>query len=467
MAHSTVIRSLYRRGGLLLVATVATLTACGIHDPQKGWQGPTDIGARQILIDDEAFSGSSVNVVAGTRQMLYTHGEYQYAGYYDPEGRVVLAKRRVGEERWSKRVTKFSANTKDAHNSISLIVDGKGYLHLAWGHHDSPLSYSVSESPGSLDMGEPAAMVGSEERKVTYPQFFKLGSGDLIFAYRDGASGRGRVVLNHYDVDGEKWTRRQNNLIDGEGARSAYWDMVVGQDDTLYLSWVWRESPDVASNHDLLYAESTDGGKTWHRRNGEKYRLPITRSTAETAYEIDQNSNLMNPPAIAVSNNGVPFITSYWSEKAGDNPGFNIVYPTTMGWEFIAGPPAKEYFTLEGGGTKNPPISRAALMVGGQADTIHLAYRSDHHGGRVVGASLTDLSDPDWTYSYLTDRSVGAWEPSIDPAQWAREGQAHMLLQSVAQVDGDDTFGKQQEGTPIALLIWSPNRDSVATDQAR
>lgn len=463
MALTLAAFSFYRVVGIGLLFA-ATLTSCSIHTPPEDWLGPDGIGVRQIPIDKKAFSGSSVNVVAGTRQMLYTHGVYQYAGYYDPEGRVVLAKRRLGEDRWSVEKTPFSANTTDAHNSISLIVDGKGYLHLAWGHHDSPLNYSVSESPESLSMEDPLGMVGSAESSVTYPQFFKFDSGDLLFVYRDGASGQGKVVLNHYDVGRGEWTRRQDNLIDGEGERSAYWDMVVGNDDTLYLAWVWRESPDVATNHDLLYAQSTDGGKTWQRRNGAEYELPITHQTAEIAYKIEQNSNLMNPPVIAVANNGVPFIASYWSENPGDIPSFNIVHHTSEEWQFIAGPKAKYNFSLAGGGTKNPPISRASLLVGKHLEMIHLIYRSDYHGGHVVAASLADLLVPQWTYRYLTDSSVGAWEPSIDPAQWSGMGQVHMLLQDVEQVDGDDTFGKQQEATPISLLIWSPSESRQLSD---
>ncbi|WP_341939587.1 BNR repeat-containing protein [Marinimicrobium sp. C2-29] len=453
MVPTSITSSVHRLVGIGLVLT---LTACGILALQDKGQAPQTFGARQIPIDDAAFSGSSINVVAGTRQMLYTHGNHQYAGYYGPEGRVMLAQRQLGEDQWSVQKTEFSTNTADAHNTISLIVDGEGYLHLAWGHHDSPLNYSVSVSPHSLTMGEPTEMVGLAEERVTYPQFFQIGSGNLLFLYRDGASGRGRVVLNHYDVESREWTRRQDNLIDGEGERSAYWDMAIGADDTLHLAWVWRESPDVATNHDLLYAESSNGGKTWRRRGGGEYQLPVTRDTAEIAYEIVQNSNLMNPPVVAVSNQGAPFITSYWSETAGEAPGFHVVHHTAGEWEFIAGPQAKEHFTLAGGGTKNPPISRPALLVEKQADRLHLVYRSDHHGGRVLGATLADLSETKWTHGYLTEHSVGAWEPSIDPAQWRRAGQAHMLLQDVVQVDGDDSVGKQQEATPIRLLLWHP-----------
>lgn len=451
--------TLRKRSNFHAVALVFALllSACGPHpqtpEPEPG--SKQSVGS-QVRIDEQAYSGSSVNVVAGTRQMLYTHGSHQYAGYYDPNGRVMLARRRLGDDDWEVQRTAFSANTKDAHNSISLIVDGDGYLHLAWGHHDSPLNYSVSEAPGSLSMGAKRSMVGSEEGKVTYPQFFKFDSGDLAFVYRDGASGSGKVVMNYYDLDQQAWSRRQDNLIDGEGERSAYWDLVVGQDDTLYMAWVWRESPDVATNHDLLYAESRDGGQTWQRRNGASYELPITYGRAEVAYEVQQNSNLMNPPIIAVSDRGSPFIASYWSEETGDNPGFHVVHHSSSGWEFVAGPQAESPFTLAGWGTKKPPISRPALLVGADSSDLHLIYRSDDHDGRVLAASLADLANAQWTHQYLTDEPVGAWEPSIDPAQWRDRGQAHLLLQWVAQADGDDTQGVDAPATPISVLMWRP-----------
>ncbi len=43
---------------------------------------------------------------------------------------------------------------KDAHNVISIMVDGEGYLHVAFDHHDT-LRYFRGVRPGSLIMGEP------------------------------------------------------------------------------------------------------------------------------------------------------------------------------------------------------------------------------------------------------------------------------------------------------------------------
>jgi rhamnogalacturonyl hydrolase YesR len=438
-----------------LISLFALLVAAG-HAAADTIPGPAEVGARQIPLAEKAYAGSSINVVAGSRQTLYTDSVHQYAGFYVADGRLVLAKRRLGEDSWHIQPTGFTADPKDAHNAISLVVDGEGYLHLAWGHHDTPLNYSRSLESGGLAMDEPHSMVGKAEKSATYPQFFRLADGGLLFLYREGRSGNGRLVLNHYDAERQKWSRRQDNLIDGESRRSAYWDMSIDKNGRLHLAWNWRETPDVASNHDLLYARSDDGGKSWQRSDGSDYQLPITQASAEVATAIPQNRNLMNPPAVGANRLGQPVIASYWSPEQGARPRFNLVHRDERGWHTIPGPKAGRDFTLKGQGTKRPPISRAALLVdSGWENGAHVVYRDDSRGGRVLAASVDDLQDPEWYLRFLTEKSVGAWEPSIDPAQWQRMKQAQLLLQPVTQLDGDDHSGSNAEPTPLSLLIWS------------
>lgn len=421
---------------------------------------PEKTAVRQIPLTDHAFASSSINVVAGSRQTLFTDNGHQYAGFYDAKGRVLLAKRRLPDDKWEIHATDFSTTPEDAHNTISLVVDGSGYLHLAWGHHNSPLSYSRSLAPGSLAMEKPSAMVGTAESSVTYPQFFRQENGDLLFLYRDGGSGNGRLVLNHYDTERRKWSRRQDNLIDGEQQRSAYWDMNIDGNGRLHLAWNWRETPDVATNHSLLYARSDDGGLTWVRTDGSRYALPITQKTAEVAAAIPQRSNLMNPPFIATDQRGRPVIASYWSPREGATPRFNLVYWEHNKWHKVAGPESGIHFTLQGHGTKRPPMSRAVLIAGQGKDSerVHLIYRDDSRNGRVVAASLENLHARAWQFRFLTDTDVGAWEPSIDPAQWRQTQQVHLLLQAVNQLDGDDAGGKGNKPTPLSVLVWDPTK---------
>ena len=140
--------------------------------------------------------------------------------------------------------------------------------------------------PGALALTDTMPMTGRQERSVSYPEFYRQPDGKLLFLYRDGGSGRGDLVMNRYDpaaAAGSGWTRLHDQLISGEGKRNAYTQAFLDHRGTLHLSWVWRESPDVASNHDMAYARSRDGGLTWEKSSGERYTLPITAATAEPA----------------------------------------------------------------------------------------------------------------------------------------------------------------------------------------
>ena len=143
-------------------------------------------------------------------------------------------------------------------------------------------------------MSKKMPMTGKKEGRVTYPEFYRLPNGNLLFLYRDGSSGSGNLMMNHYSLKTKEWTQRQAAFINGEGKRNAYWQMCIDTRGTIHLSWVWRESGDVATNHDMGYARSEDQGRTWLKSNGEQYRLPITADSAEYAARIPQRHELIN-----------------------------------------------------------------------------------------------------------------------------------------------------------------------------
>ena len=430
----------------------------GCTHPEKAAQKVT-AGARVITIDKNAWAGSSVNVLAGVRQTLYTRGNVQYAAYYNAQAQLVIAKRQSDSTNWQKYITPYSGNVVDAHNHISLVVDGNGFLHIAWDHHNNPLNYARSIEPGGLELKR-QPMAQTLEQSVTYPQFYQLPSGDLLFQYRDGGSGRGTLVMNQYNVDTQTWQRLHSALIDGEGQRSAYWDMAIDARGVVHLAWIWRENPDVASNHDIAYARSNDGGKTWLTDTGNHYQLPITLSNAHVVKHIPQNHKLMNPPVVAADEHSNPFIASYWADTPNASPRYRVLFMQNGHWQEISTPPAPENFTLSGMGTKRPPWSRAALLVETSPDTerkpIHLVYRDDFHSGRVIASTIDNWANPQWRHRFLTSENVGAWEPSIDPQQWNKHKRAHMLLQKVNQQDGNDAQAKASTPSAIQLLEWVP-----------
>jgi hypothetical protein len=76
--------------------------------------------------------------------------------------------------------------------------------------------------------------------------------------YRDGRAGAGRVLVNAYDTGRRAWRRLSSfGLVDGEGARSPYLaPPLTGAMGLFDLAWVWRDTNDCATNHNVSYARS-------------------------------------------------------------------------------------------------------------------------------------------------------------------------------------------------------------------
>lgn len=118
-----------------------------------------------------------------------------------------MGKRKLGDETFETLRSPYKGKCEDAHNIISIGIDGKGVLHVAFNHHNASLQYCKSTEAYSLRLDTLQPMIGRDERKVTYPEFYTLRNGDLLFAYRLGKSGQGNLILNRYDVRKGRWNR--------------------------------------------------------------------------------------------------------------------------------------------------------------------------------------------------------------------------------------------------------------------
>jgi hypothetical protein len=408
-----------------------------------------------ILVDvADGWADNSVNAVAFRRNALTSHGDIQYIAFYDKDAAVVLGRRRLGADAWQLARTQYRGNARDAHNSISIMVDGAGVLHMAWDHHNGRLRYARALAAGSLALGEEQPMMGRQEDSVTYPEFHRLADGNLVFLYRDGGSGRGNLVVNRYDTRTAAWVRVHDNLIDGEGRRNAYWQACVDAAGTLHVSWTWRESPDVASNHDIAYARSRDGGTTWERTDGTRYTLPITAATAEYALRIPQGSELINQTSMAADGDGRPYIASYWRATGATVPQYHIIHHDGA-WRDIDLGLRRTPFSLSGMGTKAIPIARPQIVVNRHGGVV-LVIRDVERNGRV-SAVTGDPALRRWQVSDLTPFAVGAWEPTLDTELWRRTNDLHLFVQDVRQADNEG----QAVGapTPVRVLQWRPRFD--------
>lgn len=410
-----------------------------------------------LIAVGEGWAKNSINAVVFRKNSLVSIKDTQFIAYYNEDGFIVLGKRKLGTENWQLKTTELKANTADAHNTIAIMLDGDGYLHLSWDHHNNQLRYCKSVAPLSLELTPKMQMTGVNEKRVTYPEFYRLANGNLLFFYRNGESGEGNLVLNHYDLATKTWTQLHSNLIDGEQTRNAYWQACTDSKGVIHISWVWRETGDVASNHDLCYARSKDGGKTWEKSNGEKYKLPITAASAEYAFHIPQKSELINQTSMTADENGNPFIATYWRERGDSIPQYHLVYKTKRGWvkkelNFRSTP-----FSLSGGGTKRIPISRPQILVkgAGKKAAALLIFRDEERNSKASVVKLSNVKKNKWQVFDLTDFSVGSWEPSFDTELWKAKKQLNLFIQKVDQVDGE---GKSKmPAQPVQVLEWQPH----------
>ncbi|WDF56140.1 BNR repeat-containing protein [Mucilaginibacter sp. KACC 22063] len=411
--------------------------------------------AQTSTIANNGWAQNSVNTVIFRKNALVSFGNTQYAAFYDADAYVVIAKRKSGSTNWIGKRSNYKGDATDAHKSISIMVDGEGYLHVAWGHHNEPLNYCMSIRPGGIELGPKRSMTGANESKVTYPEFYRMANGNLLFFYRDGQSGNGSLILDAYNLKTHSWKRIQDKLIDGEGQRNAYWQIAVDK-GIIHLSWVWRESPDVASNHDLCYALSKDGGLTWQKSTGEKYQLPITAATAEYACKIPQNSELINQTSMFADAGGQPYIATYWREQDSKIPQYHIVYKTADKWHVADLGFRKTAFSLSGSGTKSIPISRPQIVAWKKGSSLAAAliFRDDERDDKVSIAVSHDLSKGKWQVSDLTNTSVGSWEPTYDTQLWKQKQVLDLFVQKNIQVDGEGKANLAPQ--PVQVLECQP-----------
>ncbi|WP_442794653.1 BNR repeat-containing protein [Pelobium manganitolerans] len=403
-----------------------------------------------------AWAGNTVNTAVFRKNSVVTFKDTQYTAFYSEDGALTLAKRAVGDSVWTVQKTNYKGNVKDAHNIISIMADGDGYLHVAWDHHNNALKYARSVKPGSLQLGGLLPMIGKNENKLSYPEFYKLNDKQLLFFYRDGGSGSGNMVVNSYNVATQKWTRLHDNLIDGEGERNAYWQACIDDDGVIHVSWVWRESPDVASNHDMAYARSKDGGLTWENSAGEKYTLPINAKTAEYAARIPQKHELINQASMSCDEAGNPFIATYWRSDASAIPQYHIIYRLKGKWYNKSLAFRKTAFSLSGSGTKQIPISRPQILVKGKGEkaAFMLIFRDEERGNKasVYQAKLHRLKRA--TVSDLNAESLGSWEPTFDTELWKTRKIMNLFIQNTPQKDGEGLT--QTPPQLVKILEWKP-----------
>ncbi len=391
---------------------------------------------------------------------LISDGTYQYIGFYDPAHQMTVGKRKLGETEWD--FVKLPERVGwDTHNKIVIFLDRAGKLHLTGNMHGSPLRYYRTEEPGDIHTLKGIhTWSGKHENRVTYPNLLKLRDGSIHMMYRLGGSGNGMRLLVHYDEESEEWTGSGESFISGREAEPTcnaypFGGIQEDQNGVLHITWCWRETPDVETNFDICYAQSTDGGFTWQKLDGTKYELPITPSNAEVVDEIDQKHGLMNGGSLAIDKEGNPYIGYTRFDENGYNQMF-VATPVDHEWKIGRVSDWKERFWFEGRGTipHYPPIPR----LGVQGDEIHVSYSFDlvePKRGKTVFTREALLNQQPDEFEFIPAEETGPVVPNIRAKNRGPlpEGETHYMQQRVDKPNRDRKPDNPMEPTMIYIVV--------------
>lgn len=343
---------------------------------------------------------------------LLTQGKRQYAAFYDEQRRMTVAMRKLGSKQWEYHRPGQKIGW-DSHNYVTLAIDDGGYVHLSGNMHGDPLVYFRTTRPYDIGSFERVGqMVGRQENRCTYPKFFRGASGELIFTYRDGGSGNGNQIYNVYDVKARTWRRLlESPLTDGQGKMNAYINGPVrGPDGLFHICWVWRDTPDCCTNHDLSYARSGDMVH-WETVSGQAITLPMTIETGGIVVDaVPVKGGMVNGNTkIGFDSKGRVIVSYHKFDPNGKTQIYNArfgggrwrIYQTSD-WDY------RWYF--QGGGTIHFEV-RVLGVVAGEDGSLRQSYSHDKYG------SGTWVLDEKTLRPVRKERRASRWPAELNKAE--------------------------------------------------
>jgi hypothetical protein len=399
------------------------------------------------------------------RFALLTHAPWQLVAFYDTQRQMTVGIRRLDStdwrfvrlaltpdelKQWKRRVPPTELGW-DSHNFLAMAVDADDCIHLSGNMHASPLVYFRTEKPMDIDSFRwIPEMTGSREKKATYPRFITGIHGELLFTYRDGGSGNGDQLVNLYDLKTKTWGRLFDQpLFSGEGRMNAYFTGPIRDRAGMYhLTWVWRDTPDCSTNHDVCYARSADLTH-WTTSGGKALKPPITFETAEVVDPAPSGSGLSNGGVqIGFDLEQRPVLSFYKFDAAGNTQAYNA-RRESQGWRIYQTTEWAYRWDFRGGGTIESEI-RLGPVVRDRAGKLTQSYRHVKYGEGV------------WLLDEAAMKPIGRGDPAAQPNYIAPElkkppsNQPDMTVQFAFDLGHADQQGVRY------LLRWAThpaNRD--------
>lgn len=234
----------------------------------------------------------------------------------------------------TSQIIDTTSNEYDAHNTPSIVIDGDGFLHVAYNMHNHNMKLVKSPAANTVTGGwvaEGGTGTPWDSGRYTYPAMSTAPNGDAYMTIRnrdwdilapDGSSG-GPVQLFHYDNTTKQWSSiAQFAQEDGyTGYLPAPYVDTTGK---VHLLWHWALGGPTGIRHLGSYAVYDPNTGKFYKADGTEYvgaetGTPITTVTAD-AYqprEADWDQPGISDHSVTVNALGQP-IVAYNFFREGD-----------------------------------------------------------------------------------------------------------------------------------------------------
>ncbi len=431
-----------RFGGWVLLLSFLLLCTGTPEAPAAEWQLERTVDVAPV------WAGHRVGFC------LLTHGRRQFVAFYDADRNMTIGSRTIDSDRWqfARLPSKLGW---DSHNYVTMAVDSQGHIHVSGNMHCVPLTYFRTTRPYDITSFERIPnMVGRNEQRCTYPRFLHGTADELIFVYRDGGSGNGSRYFNVYRPETGSWERLfEEPLFSGQGKMNAYFiGPVRGPNGMFHVCWVWRDTPDCATNHHLSYVRSRDLIH-WETSGGESLELPITLETGEVIDPVPPGGGMINGNTKLGFDAQGRVIVSYHKFDAAGNTQIYNARREADGWQIHQATDWDYRWDFQGRGSMRFQVSLGPVAVGPDGTLIQ-SFRNAKDG------SSTRRLDP---------RTLKATGPADAPEQLPRaitrgeSARPNMAFRTASDL------GQSEEAAVRYLLRWQSfpsNQDRPHPDGA-
>lgn len=241
--------------------------------------------------------------------------------------RVRTLDRRTGT--WSQTYTVGEAH--DNHGGPALAVDSKGFLHVAYYPHHHPMRYRRSKRPNDASEWTRAEKIG---RRCTYPTLVVGPDDTLYLTCRESTKGPWQVS-RYVKPPGKAWQGPKAILRARFGGYAHFQEALAWGPDgrTLHLSCRIYEGPGGREQR-VGYLVSRDFGETWRRADGAEVALPATAETIDVLARCapgegpKSGGQALRCGALAVGADGRPIVLY---SAAGRSGGLFLARPDGRG----------------------------------------------------------------------------------------------------------------------------------------